>query len=169
MLLKWIFLFIFCSMNFVLFSIPHTMHFQNGETTIHFPSPPTHQRIILSNETNNQKIQYDAYTSHLEKDGKLFLFVMKYPQSIQSVEKKSVYGAILKSFMFQHSMSQMVYIKKIPNFHEGIEFLIESRHTFYQGRAFIVKDHVYLIVMQCRSVREQQKLFMDIMNKIRVR
>lgn len=165
----WLNFLVYFSINLVHSSFPHSLSFQDGECTFYFPSLPSHHQQVISTADSQKSLQYDAFTAKLKSEGRLFLFVVKYPKQIQLSEKSPVYEGILRSFMSQHPNSQMVYIKKIPNFHEGIEFLMESSHTFYQGRAFIIDNHVYFIIMECRSVREQQKLFTEIMNKIRVR
>lgn len=121
-----------------------------GKCTLKFPSSPEHISEKMSVPEEGYDLKYDAYISSVEKKSVFMLLIAQYPEFVdQSLAQVSLEG-FLNGILSNNPSNQLLFADLLlVEGHEALDFFIRTGGVYFKGRAVMVKNHLYLMAMEC--------------------
>lgn len=125
-------------------------HSVTGKCTLKFPQAPEHISEKMSVPEEGYDLKYDAYICSLEKKSIYMLLVAQYPEFVdQSLAQVSLEG-FLNGILANNPSNQLLFADLLlVEGHEALDFFIRTGGVYFKGRAVMVKNHLYLMAMEC--------------------
>lgn len=121
-----------------------------GKCSLKFPIAPEHITEKMTMPKEGYDLQYDAYISTKDKKSVYMLLIAQYPEFVdQSFAQVSLEG-FLNGILSNNPGNQLLYADLILfNGYEALDFFIRTGAVYFKGRAIMVKNHLYLMAMEC--------------------
>lgn len=131
-------------------SIWQDFHSVVGKCSLKFPVAPEHITEKMTMPKEGYDLQYDAYISTKDKKSVYMLLIAQYPEFVdQSFAQVSLEG-FLNGILSNNPGNQLLYADLILfNGYEALDFFIRTGAVYFKGRAIMVKNHLYLMAMEC--------------------
>lgn len=125
-------------------------HSVTGKCTLKFPAEPEHISEKMSVPEEGYNLQYDAYVSSIDKKSVYMLLIAEYPPFVdQSLAQVSLEG-FLNGVLSNNPNNQLLYADLLlVDGHQALDFFIRTGGVYFKGRAIMVKNHLYLMAMEC--------------------
>jgi hypothetical protein len=124
-------------------------HSVTGKCKMKFPSYPQHV-------TENMKFQegydlrYDAYVSAINKETVYMLLVAQYPDFVDQTYARMSLEGFLNGILSHNQNNQLLFADLVlVDGYEALDFFIRTGTVYFKGRAMMVKNSLYLMVMEC--------------------
>lgn len=121
-----------------------------GKCTLKFPTAPEHISEKMAVPEEGYDLKYDAYICSLEKKSVYMLLIAEYPAFVdQSLAQVSLEG-FLNGILSNNPSNQLLFADLLlVEGHEALDFFIRTGGVYFKGRAVMVKNHLYLMAMEC--------------------
>lgn len=121
-----------------------------GKCTLKFPMTPEHISEKMNVPEEGYDLKYDAYICSLEKKSVFMLLIAQYPEFVdQSLAQVSLEG-FLNGILANNPSNQLLFADLLlVEGHEALDFFIRTGGVYFKGRAIMVKNHLYLMAMEC--------------------
>ncbi len=95
-------------------------------------------------------LKYDAYVSTADKKSIYMLLIAEYPPFVdQSLAQVSLEG-FLNGILSNNPNNQLLYADLLlVDGQQALDFFIRTGGVYFKGRAIMVKNHLYLMAMEC--------------------
>ncbi len=125
-------------------------HSVAGKCTLKFPIAPQHISEKMSAAKEGYDLKYDAYVCNLEKKNIFMLLIAQYPDFVdQSLAQISLEG-FLNGILANNPSNQLLFADLLlVEGHQALDFFIRTGGIYFKGRAVMVKNHLYLMAMEC--------------------
>lgn len=121
-----------------------------GNCTLKFPTSPEHISEKMSVPEEGYDLKYDAYISSQDKKSVYMLLIAQYPEFVdQSLAQASLEG-FLNGILANNPGNQLLFADMLlVDGKPALDFFIRTGGIYFKGRAIMVKNHLYLIAMEC--------------------
>lgn len=121
-----------------------------GKCTLKFPSSPEHISEKMSVPEEGYELKYDAYISSQDKKSVYMLLIAQYPEFVdQSLAQASLEG-FLNGILANNPGNQLLFADMLlVDGKPALDFFIRTGGIYFKGRAIMVKNHLYLMAMEC--------------------
>lgn len=125
-------------------------HSAPGKCTLLFPVSPEHMSEVMSIPEEGYDLKYDAYISTEDKKTVFMLLIAQYPDFVdQSYAQISLEG-FLNGILSHNPGNQLIFADLLlVDGREALDFFIRTGGVYFKGRAFMVKNSLYLMAMEC--------------------
>jgi hypothetical protein len=125
-------------------------HSVGGKCTMKFPMTPEHISEKMNVAKEGVDLKYDAYVCSLEKKNIFMLLIAQYPDFVdQSLAQISLEG-FLNGILSNNPSNQLLFADLLlVEGHQALDFFIRTGGVYFKGRAVMVKNHLYLMAMEC--------------------
>jgi len=122
-----------------------------GKCTLKFPVAPEHISEKMSVPEEGYDLKYDAYISSQDKKSVYMLLIAEYPQFVdQSLAQASLEG-FLNGILANNPGNQLLFADMLlVEGNQALDFFIRTGGVYFKGRAIMVKNHLYLMAMECQ-------------------
>lgn len=125
-------------------------HSSLGNCQLAFPKTPDRLADKMQNKGGKMEVNYDAFVTSPDAKTTYMLLVTKYPEFVDESYAKIglegfLNGLINRSVSNELLSAQMTFVEG----NEALDFLIKAGTQFFKGRAIILKNHLYLMAMEC--------------------
>ncbi|MFY7937664.1 MAG: hypothetical protein ACOVOQ_09810 [Flavobacterium sp.] len=137
------------------------LHLKNDRCKMHFPSEPEHvsEKVNMGGEEGFD-LNYDAYISAMDKQGVYMLLVAKYPEFVDESYAHTSLEGFLNGMMKNNPTHQLIFADLLLfEGHEALDFFIRNGSVYFKGRALMVKNHLYLIALECEMQHYDEHSF----------
>ncbi len=121
-----------------------------GKCTLKFPTSPEHISEKMSVPEEGYDLKYDAYISSQDKKNVYMLLIAQYPEFVdQSLAQASLEG-FLNGILANNPGNQLLFADMLlVDGKPALDFFIRTGGIYFKGRAIMVKNHLYLMAMEC--------------------
>lgn len=125
-------------------------HSVTGRCTLKFPSSPEHISEKMAVPEEGYELKYDAYISSQDKKSVYMLLIAQYPEFVdQSLAQASLEG-FLNGVLANNPGNQLLFADMLLiDGKPALDFFIRTGGIYFKGRAIMVKNHLYLMAMEC--------------------
>lgn len=125
-------------------------HSVAGRCTMKFPDYPEHVTEKLSVPEEGYDLKYDAYISATDKKTVFMLLIAQYPDFVDESYAQMSLEQFLNGILSHNPSNQLIFADLLlVNGHEALDFFIRTGSVYFKGRAMMVKNHLYLMAMEC--------------------
>ncbi len=125
-------------------------HSKPGNCKIAFPDLPQHVSEKMAMPGSNYDLSYDAYISSLDSNTIFMLLVAHYPDFVDSSYAQMSLESFLNGLLSHNSQNQLIFAElSLFEGHQALDFFIRAGATYFKGRAFMVRNSLYLMAMEC--------------------
>jgi hypothetical protein len=125
-------------------------HCASGKCSMHFPNQPEHVSEQMKVPEEGYNLRYDAYISTLGKQSVFMLLIAEYPDFVDESYAQMSLEGFLNGILSHNPGNQLIFADLLlVNGHEALDFFIRTGPVYFKGRAMMVKNHLYLMAMEC--------------------
>ena len=132
----------------------HSVH---GKCMVSLPASPEHVKQIMPFPEEGYNLRYDVYVSAHEKKAVYMMLIAQYPPFINESHAEMSLESFLNGLVTQNHDNELIFadLTSVQG-HKALDFFIQSKGTYFKGRAIMAENHLYLLAMEC-SVQEYQE------------
>lgn len=121
-----------------------------GKCTLKFPASPEHISEQMNVPEEGYSLKYDAYIASIDKKSVYMLLIAEYPEFVdQSLAQASLEG-FLNGILSNNPGNQLLFADMLlVEGKPALDFFIRTGGIYFKGRAIMVKNHLYLMAMEC--------------------
>ncbi|MBN1915174.1 MAG: hypothetical protein JW769_04730 [Parachlamydiales bacterium] len=124
-------------------------HTKEGQCRIQFPSSPQH---IQQNKNGDQAVSYDVYIANDREKVIYFLLIASFPIVMNQEQKHKSLEGFFSGLLSNNPDNVLVDANLVDvQGNEGIDFQINNKDRFFQGRVVSVDRCLYLIASECNK------------------
>lgn len=121
-----------------------------GKCTMLFPAYPEHMSEIMSVPDEGYDLKYDAYISSEDKKTVFMLLIAQYPDFVDESYAQMSLEGFLNGILSHNPGNQLIFADLLlVDGHEALDFFIRTGGVYFKGRAFMIKNSLYLMAMEC--------------------
>lgn len=125
-------------------------HSTSGQCTLLFPVEPEHMSEVMSVPEEGYDLKYDAYISTEDKKTVFMLLIAQYPDFVDETYAQMSLEGFLNGILSHNPGNQLIFADLLlVDGHEALDFFIRTGGVYFKGRAFMVKNSLYLMAMEC--------------------
>ncbi len=126
------------------------VHCNGGRCKMQFPTKPEHVSEKMSVPEEGYDLRYDAYISSVEKQAVFMLLIAQYPEFVDERYAHMSLEGFLNGILSHNPSNQLIFADLLlVEGHEALDFFIRTGSVYFKGRALMVKNHLYLMAMEC--------------------
>ena len=133
-------------------------HSATGKCRLKFPNQPQHVSENIQFAEEGYTLRYDAYVSTTDPQTVYMLLIAQYPDFVDQSYARGSLESFLNGIINHNPNNQLLFADLIlVNGHEALDFFIRTGGLYFQGRALMVNNSLYLMAMECemRDYNEQ--------------
>ncbi len=140
-----------------------------GRCKMQFPSKPEHVSEKMSVPEEGYDLRYDAYISSLEKQAVFMLLVAQYPEFVDERYAHMSLEGFLNGILSHNPNNQLIFADLLlVEGHEALDFFIRTGSVYFKGRALMVKNHLYLMAMECEMQNYDESRYNVFVNSFKL-
>lgn len=121
-----------------------------GKCTMLFPVYPEHMSEVMSVPDEGYDLKYDAYISTEDKKTVFMLLIAQYPDFVDESYAQMSLEGFLNGILSHNPGNQLIFADLLlVDGHEALDFFIRTGGVYFKGRAFMVRNSLYLMAMEC--------------------
>jgi hypothetical protein len=137
-----------------------------GKCSMMFPCAPKHVSEKLTLSEAGHDLKYDAYISSTDGKHEVFmLLVAGFPDFVDESYAKENLKGFLNGILTCNPNNQLLFAKVGTVYgNEALDFFIRTGSVYFQGRAIMINNSLYLIAMECEIIgydAEQYEAFVS--------
>jgi len=135
----------------------------SGSCCMRFPIEPEHVTESMQVAGEQYSLRYDAYISALKDSNTVFmLLVAQYPTFVDENYSRMSLEGFLNGILTNNPQNQLLFADLVlVDGHEALDFFIRTGTVYFKGRAFMVKNHLYLMAMECQMQQYSEATFKE--------
>lgn len=123
-----------------------------GKCMVSLPSNPEHVKQIMPFPEEGYELRYDVYVSAFEKKAMYMMLVAQYPPGMDNNHTEQGLESFLNGLVSQNRSNKLIFadLTEVQG-HKALDFFIESQGVYFQGRAVMANNTLYLLAMECEQ------------------
>lgn len=130
-----------------------------GKCKLKFPGQPQHVSENIQFAEEGYTLRYDAYVAAAEPQTVYMLLIAQYPDFVDESYARASLESFLNGIINHNPQNQLLFADLLlVDGHEALDFFIRTGGVYFQGRALMIKNSLYLMAMECemKDYNEQQ-------------
>lgn len=140
-----------------------------GKCSMKFPAKPEHVSEKMKVPEEGYDLRYDAYISSIEKKSVFMLLIAQYPEFVDEKYAHMSLEGFLNGILTHNPNNQLIFADLLlVEGHEALDFFIRTGSVYFKGRALMVKNHLYLMAMECEMQHYDEAKYNDFVGSFKL-
>jgi len=140
-----------------------------GKCTMLFPASPEHMSEVMSIPEEGYDLKYDVYISTEDKKTVFMLLIAQYPEFVDETYAQISLEGFLNGILNHNPGNQLIFADLLlVDGHEALDFFIRTGGVYFKGRAFMVKNSLYLMAMECEVQTYDESVYALFVNSFQL-
>jgi hypothetical protein len=145
-------------------------HSVTGKCSMLFPVHPSHVTETMNVPEEGYDLKYDAYISSEDKKTVYMLLIAQYPEFVDESYGQMSLEGFLNGILTHSPGNQLIFADLLlVNGREALDFFIRTGSVYFRGRALMVKNHLYLMAMECEVQTYDEMSFNVFINSFQLK
>ncbi len=141
----------------------------SGKCKMNFPVKPEHVSEKMNVAEEGYDLRYDAYIASLEKQAVFMLLIAQYPDFVDESYAHMSLEGFLNGILSHNPNNQLIFADLLlVEGHEALDFFIRTGSVYFKGRALMVKNHLYLMAMECEMQNYDESRYNTFVNSFKL-
>lgn len=142
----------------------------SGTCHMRFPVEPQHVSESMQVTGEQYSLRYDAYISAIKENNTVFmLLVAQYPAFVDETYSRMSLEGFLNGILTNNPQNQLLFADLVlVDGHEALDFFIRTGTVYFKGRAFMVKNHLYLMAMECHMQQYSESTYKEFIESFKM-
>lgn len=125
-------------------------HSSTGKCKLRFPNQPQHVSENIQFADEGYTLRYDAYVSATDPQTVYMLLIAQYPDFVDQSYARGSLESFLNGIINHNPNNQLLFADLLlVDGHEALDFFIRTGGLYFQGRALMINNSLYLMAMEC--------------------
>ncbi|MCK4934166.1 MAG: hypothetical protein KAR79_01125 [Simkaniaceae bacterium] len=144
-------------------------HSVSGKCSVAFPEAPEHMKQLLPIADQESQLQYDVYVSAMEKQAVFMVLIAEYPSYVDQEYAELSLESFLNGILTQNPNNRLVFADLVNvQGYKALDFFIQTKGSYFKGRAVIAKNNLYLLAMECEVKNYKEERYNHFINSFEI-